>query len=207
MGLFDFFKKKKTAPAADVHSTMSADINATMSKEEIIKAIMQNMKQKTPSEHFASGAVFDISRQNHAQFANIVHSNNAMALKSFFANAYVTFCNQPQIVGFSESMVDKKRNDTNPGTWNADIMSLPSGEKIALCFMPIANEMYTARIIGIVLGDSEDKYYYCMLNKDEKVPSDVIRNKAMLGTEKVGTVKGLGFELMHSFTECIKNNC
>ena len=43
-------------------------------------AYNQNIMQKTPSEHFASGAVFDITRQNHDQFARIVNSNDAMSL-------------------------------------------------------------------------------------------------------------------------------
>ena len=198
MSLFDLFKKKKP--------NTTASINTSNSKDDIMKMMLQNMMQKTPSEHFASGAVFDIARQNHDQLVFIVNSNDAMSLKSYFANAYVTFCNQPQIVGFSPSMIDVRRNDTNPGTWNADIVSLPSGEKVALCFMPINNEAHTARIIGIVLGNAGDKYYYCMLSKDEKVFSDVMQNKAMLGIEKVGSVKGLGFELMNSFVECIKNS-
>ena len=97
MSLFDLFKKKKT--------NTTASINTSNSKDDIMKMMLQNMMQKTPSEHFASGAVFDIARQNHDQLALIVNSNDAMSLKSFFANAYVTFCNQPQIVGFSPSMI------------------------------------------------------------------------------------------------------
>ena len=198
MGLFSFFKKKS--------SPVKNSNIANMKKEEIYRMIMQNMSQKSPSEHFASGSVFDITRQNHNRFAQIVDSFDAGALKNFFVNAYVTFINQPQIVGFNSSMVDASRNDTNPGMWNADIMTLSSGEKVALCFMPVNSDVYTARIIGIVLGNSGDRYYYCMLNKDENIPSDVIQNKAMLGIEKIGSVKGLGFELMNSFVECISNN-
>ena len=165
------------------------------------------MMQKTPSEHFASGAVFDIIRQNHKQFTDIVNSNNALALESFFANAYIAFCNQPQIVGLTVSIVDKRRNDTNPKMWNADIVMLSQREKIALCFMPINNSVFTARIIGIVLSDVGDRYCYCMLNKDENILSDVIQNKAMFGIEKIGAVKGLGFELMNSFVECVRKSC
>ncbi len=198
MSLFDFFKKKKTKA--------QANINASNSKEDIMRMIFQNMTQKTPSEHFVSGAVFDIARQNHDDFASIVNSGNAIALREFFAKAYIRFCNQPEIVGFSQAMVDVGRNDTNPAAWNADIVNMPSGEKAALCFMPVNSEAHAARIIGIVLGNGGDKYYYCMLNKDENVLSDVMQNKAMLGVEKVGSVKGLGFELMNSFVECINNN-
>ena len=198
MGLFDLFRKKK------VRTTTKANMSNT--KEDIMKQLLQNMMQKTPSEHFASGAVFDITRQNHDRFAQIVNSNDAIFLNNFFANAYVAFCDQPQIVGFTSSMVDVRQNDTNPGTWNADIVNISSGEKVALCFMPINNAKYSARIIGIVLGNSGDRYYYCMLNKDDNMFSDVIQNKAMFGIEKIGSVKGSGFELMNSFVECIKNN-
>ena len=196
MSIFNIFKKKKaTATRSDIPN----------SKEDIMKMILQNMGQKAPSEHFASGAVFDITRQNHNLFEQIVNSSNAGALMDFFVNAYVTFINQPQIVGFTQSIVDKNRNDTNPGMWNTDIMTLSSGEKIALCFMPVNSDVYEARIIGIVLGNGGDRYYYCMLSKDENILSDVIQNKAMLGIEKIGSVKGRGFELMNNFIECINN--
>lgn len=194
--MFNLFKKKKTT---------TARVESFDSKQDIMKMIMQNMMQKTPSEHFVSGAVFDITRQNHDSFVTIINSSDAMSLKQFFASAYTSFCNQPQIVGFSPSMVDAARNDTDPGTWNADIVNMPLGEKAALCFMPVNNEEFAARIIGIVLGNDGDRYYYCMVNKDETVYSNVIQNKAMLGIEKIGSVKGLGFELMNSFVECIKN--
>ena len=197
MGLFNLFKKKTISMAND---------NAPNSREEIFRMIMQKMSQKTPSEHFASGAVFDITRQNHEQFVQIVNSCKASSLLIFFINAYLAFCNQPQIVGLTQSMVDTNRNDTNPKMWNADIMTLSSGEKVALCFMPINNDVYEARIIGIVLGNSGDRCYYCMLNKDKNMLSDVIRNKAMLGVEKIGEVKGRGFDLMYNFVECINNN-
>ena len=197
MGFFDLFKKKKTPTTA---------INTFDSKEDIMRTILQNMSKKTPSEHFASGAVFDITRQNHNLFEKVVNSSNAGALGDFFINAYVAFINQPQIVGFSRSMIDNNLNDTNPRMWNADIMMLSSGEKIALCFMPIISDVYAARIIGIVLGNAGDRYYYCMLRKDENTLSDVIQNKAMLGIEKIGSVKGRGFELMKNFIECINNN-
>lgn len=138
---------------------------------------------------------------NGKKFRTRIDNDNLEAL----LEAYVAFCNQPQIVGFSLSMIDVRRNDTNPGTWNADIVNLPSGENVALCFMPINSEALAARIIGIVLGNAGDKYYY-MLSKDGKAFSDVMQNKAMLGIEKVGSVKGLGVELMNSFVECIKNS-
>jgi len=209
---FDLFKRKKVntnqteATKQTPKDSHQSGANTPNSKADILNMIMREMAQKTPSDHFASGAIFDITRQRHNDFSNIVMSNNAATLKDFFAKAYIDFCNQPQLVGFSPDMVDKNKNDTNPAMWNADIVSLPSGEKVALCFMPINNNTYAARIIGVVLGNGEDRYYYCMLNKDENTFSEVIRNKAMQGVEKIGEVKRLGFELMNSFVECIKNN-
>ena len=60
-------------------------------------------------------------------------------------------------------MMDKNKNDINSAMWNADILSLPSGEKVALCFMTINSNTYAARIIGVGLGNGEDRYYYCCL--------------------------------------------
>jgi hypothetical protein len=72
--------------------------------------------------------------------------------------------------------------------------------------MPIQNDILVARVVGIIFSSKGDGYYYCMLNKDENVPATVNRNKAMLGVEKIGEVKGVGFELMHNFLECISKD-
>lgn len=197
MGLFDFFKKK---------SVVTAPTNSSPSKSDILKELMQKMSKEAPSKHFASGAIFDITRKTHDVFTQIVNSSDAMALRNYFAHFYSAFCEHPEIVGMTPAMIDAKMNDTNPITWNADVISLSTGEKIALCFMPISDEILAARIFGIVLGNTEDRYYYCMLNKDEDMLSDVIQNKAMLGIEKIGSVKGLGFELMNNFVNCIIDN-
>ena len=73
-------------------------------------------------------------------------------------------------------------------------------------FMPIKSDALAARIAGIIFSDKGDGYYYCMLKKDENSNSDVFRNKAEQGIGKIGEVSGTGFELMHSFLDCIKNN-
>ena len=75
-----------------------------------------------------------------------------------------------------------------------------------MCFMPIDDQTYEARIIGIVLGQKGDGYYCCNLNKDENASSEVMRNKAIHGIEKAGEVKGRGFPLMNAFLSCIKQN-
>lgn len=194
MGLDDLFRKgKKPDPALN-----------TMSKEEIFKMVFDRMGQESPSKEFASGAIFDIVRKNRDIFVEIVRSNNAITLHDFFAKAYMLFCKNPQIVGLPPATININKNDTNPAMWNADTFSRDSGEVIALCYMPIVNETLEARIIGIVITGKGDRYYYCMLNKDTNTFSDVIQNKAWLGLEKVGEVKGRGFELMNSFLKLIE---
>ena len=195
MSFLDLFKKRK----------VQTTVQKIESKEDILKKMLEQIRQQTPSDHFASGAVFDIVRQNHDIFEHIVLDKNALDLKVFFTKAYTLFCNQPQIVGFSPAMVDSSKNDTDPRMWNTDIFQLESGDSIALCFMPVQHDTLLARIVGIVLSDKGDRYYYCMLNKDTDTFSDVIQNKARLGIEKVGEVKGLGFELMNSFVDVIKH--
>ena len=190
-----FSKKKVQTPVTDNKTT-----------EYIFKKILEQMGQNPPSEHFASGAVFDLVRQNHDMFENIVHIRNVSSLQLFFVKAYTLFCNQPQVVGFTSAMVDQSKNDTDPRMWNADIIQVASGEVIALCFMPIQHETLLARIVGIVLSDKGDQYYYCMLNKNTATFSDVIHNKAIQGIEKVGEVRGTGYELMNDFVNVINSN-
>ena len=72
--------------------------------------------------------------------------------------------------------------------------------------MPIQHNTVEARIVGIIFSDKGDGYYYCMLNKGEDNVSGVIRNKAMLGIGRVGAISGLGFELMNSFLNCMKQD-
>lgn len=184
----------------------SSSISEKGKKEDILKLILEQMGQKTPSEHFASGAIFDITRNMHSNFEQIVRSNNPSALHEFFSGAYMMFCNNPQIVGFTPAIVDINKNDTDPRSWNADVFTFSTGEAITLCYMPIQHDTLAARIIGIAIDDDGDRYYYCMLNKDMNVLSDVIQNKAMLGVEKIGEIKGQGSDLMKSFLNCIKKS-
>ena len=98
-----------------------------------------------------------------------------------------------------QAAVNADKNDTDPRGWNTDIFDLQSGDVVALCYMPIIDQTFDARIIGVVLGQKGDGYYYCNLNKDNRIGSDVMRNKAILGIEKAGEVNGRGFELMKAF--------
>lgn len=204
MGVLNLFKKgKKEAKATDNNANGSS---GSLSKEDIFKMILEQQAQRAPSEHFASGAVFDISRQSRDIFWDVLRSNNAMALNQLFAKAYMMFLQHPEYVGFTSQMVNQNANDTNPAEWNADIFKLSSGTYAALLFMPVRNNSIAARIVGIIFGDNGDGYYYCMLNRNESIPSSVYRNKAMLGISNIGEVKGLGFELMNSFLSIIKSD-
>ena len=136
MGIMDSIKRKQPA------STPSAASSEPTGKEDIYKAIIAQMAQQSPSRHFAAGSVFDIVRQNHNVFERIVKSNDVFLLSRFFANAYIVLCNNPASAGiFSTAIVQKSNNDTNPEQWNADIVNLSSGDKAALCYMPIQDDL------------------------------------------------------------------
>lgn len=177
-----------------------------MSKEEILNMIIEQQKKKSPSEQFTTGPIFDIFRNNRDVFLQAVETNDAFFLQTCFVKSYSLFLANPEVVGFTTTMVNKDNNDTDTRTWNADSVSLPEGDYAALLYMPIQHDTLAARIVGILFSDKGDGYYYCMLNKDEGVPSEVFRNKAILGIEKVGSVKGFGFELMDSFLDCIQHD-
>ena len=96
----------------------------------------------------------------------------------------------------SSAMVNAENNDTDPMMWNTDIFPLSDGDMAALCFMPVEDEQTAARVFGVILSKDGDGYYYCMVDKDETVPCEVKRNKAMQGIEDIGSVEGRGLELM-----------
>lgn len=182
-----------------------AEADAPDSRESILDDLMKQISQQSPSYLFASGAVFDIVRLSRDTFEQVVQSGDALALLQFFAAAYSLFCENPEVVGFPPSMVDVSNDDTDPAYWNADIMPLSNGDTAALCYMSVQDDSVEARIFGIALSDAGDRYYYCMLDKDEDAPSDVMQNKALEGIEKVGEVRGRGFELMNAFVACMES--
>ncbi len=161
--------------------------------------------KRSISDRFASGAVFDLSKQKRDIFINVLKSNDAPALLKLFIQSYSFFVEHPDSVGIIPQMINKENNDTDPMLWNADIYTLPNGDKAALLFMRIQHETLLARIVGIIFSDDGDGYYYCMLNKNNNIPSKVSRNMAMLGIKEIGEVKGLGPELRNSFLNCISN--
>ncbi|MGN0747349.1 MAG: hypothetical protein ACI4ML_11785 [Aristaeellaceae bacterium] len=199
MGFFNLCKKKKTA-------SKPSSLDNTNSREELYNNLLKQMALRTPSDLFVSGAVFDFTRLQHDVFEKIVRSGNGPMLERFFMDAYILFWHNPSIVGMPKNFVIEGENDTNLKSWNFDIFPFQNGDVAVLCFIPIQNNSLEARIIGIILSEFGDGYYYCMLNKDKSAASTVIRNKAMHGISHVGEVKGRGFELMKSFLSCIKND-
>lgn len=210
MAFFRFFKKKKASDSAASTPPASEKedaIDGTIKREDAIKMVFEKiMSEKPPSEHFASGSIFDITRLAHDELVQLVQSNDPGLLHDFFANAYLLFCHNPQIVGFTPTMVDLQKDDTDVCQWNTSILTLSTGEAVALCYMPIQHDTLAARIVGIVIGKDGDRYYYCMLQKDEDAVSNVMRNKASLGIAMIGTVSGRGFELMGRFLDCIEQD-
>ena len=231
MAFFHFFKKKKasasaantppvtTQPVSEKEDAIDGTIKGTIKmaheqmmkgaikREDAIKMVFEKIvSEQPPSEPFASGSIFDITRLAHDEFVQLVQSNDAGLLHDFFANAYLSFCHNPQIVGFTPTMVKLQKDDTDVCQWNTSILTLSTGEAVALCYMPIQHDTLAARIVGIVIGKDGDRYYYCMLQKDEDAVSNVMRNKAILGIATIGTVSGRGFELMGRFLDCIEQD-
>ncbi|MBQ9063981.1 MAG: hypothetical protein IJ123_00870 [Blautia sp.] len=167
----------------------------------------EDLPRLSPSELFASGSVFDIYRQYRDEFKEVFSSGDPMSVWNIFAQAYAVFLEHPEAVGFTKDMIDMDADDTDPMKWNSDIFNLSDGDVAALLYMPVEdNDTIAARIVGIVMSNKEDGFYYCMLDADENNPSDVKRNMALAGVKSVGEVKGRGFELMDSFLECIKDD-
>ena len=159
MGFFDIFRKK-TVPER------KGPAQGPQSREDLFRALMEQMAQKSPSHHFVSGGVFDMVRQQHGTFEQLLRSRDVAGVLGFFANAYITYCDTGGAGLAIPGIINVQYDDTDPRMWNADIFPLNNGDYAALCFMPVNDEAVEARIIGIILSQSGDGYYYCMLNKD-----------------------------------------
>ena len=214
MSFWDIFKKKKKPePLDDAKSWDIFDkkeqlppLKDAKSKEEIYQMLFDFQRKRAPSEKFADGAMFDISRLSRDSFKKIVYANDALRVLLFFQNAYALFCDHPEVVNLPKDIINVSLNDTDYRKWNADTFTFENGDAAALCFMPIQNDELDARIIGIILSDRGDGYYYCMLNKGEETPSNVRRNRGAFGISEVGQVSGRGFDLMNSFLDCIRKD-
>ena len=145
-----------------------------------------------------------MTRLFHEPLEEIVHSGDADEIGSFFRDMYRLLIDNPTIIGLTRNMVDKNKNDTDPTAWNAEVCNLPNGDNAVLLYMPIENKAISARIVGIILGEHGDGYYYCMLNKDRNIPSVVSSNRVMYGTDNIGEVQGSGALLKNSFLKCIQ---
>lgn len=178
-------------------------LNEAKSKEEIFEMLFKNMRQKSPSEHFATGAVFDIVRQNREIFVKSARECEVIALTKLFTLSYVEFCKNSRIAGLPSNTVNVSNDDTDPSRWNVSAYTLPNGDAVVLCFMPVSHDSIEARMIGIVFSEQKDGYYFCMVNKDKDAASEVKRNAALFGIQRIGEVKGRGFELAENFKECI----
>ena len=177
----------------------------TERKTDIYNEIFQAVADQAPSERYVTGTVFDLTQMFHDEFEEAVRSSNAISLWQFFAGAYKLFCEHPEVSGIPIP-VNMEKEDTDYRQWNTDIFPLESGDFAALCYMPVSNNELEARIIGIILSEGGDGYYYCMLKKDENETSTVFRNRSMRGITVAGEVKGRGFDLMHAFLNCIQED-
>lgn len=204
MALSDFWKKRKQSSGSPTEATpppASGKVSPASDRYEIIRKLMS---QRSPSDQFASGAVFDFVRQNQALFNNIVRSKDMLKLQEFFVNSFMTFYFHPEAVGLNAQLVNQDNLDTDPRRWNMDAYRLSNGGAVALCFMPINSDTLDARVVGIIIDSKPlDGYYYCMLNKGADTYSDVYRNMAWDGVRPAGRVKGRGFGLMNDFLKCI----
>ena len=194
----DWYKEKEKNNAA-------CDIQKELQKDEFVKKILEQQSQKAPSEDFAAFAVFRIIDQRHEEFEKIVCSTDAGKLHAFFINAYNTFINHPETIGFTSDLINKNNQDTSPAQWNTDIFKLGNGDCAALLFMPVRHDTLAARTVGVILSDKGDAHYYCMVNKDEQAASAVMRRRKTKA-DRIGEVNGLGLELMQKFLNCMKND-
>ena len=195
----------KTAVVLSVSITLAASVPIEAESFSDM-SYFEDMPALAPSEMFASGAVFDIYRQYRDEFKEVFDSGDPMLIWGVFAQAYDMYLEHLDENDFF-GMIDVNVDDTDPMEWNTDIFNLSEGDTAALLFMPVKNnDTIAARIVGIVTSDKEDGFYYCMLNADENITSDVKRNMSLAGVKYIGEVKGRGFELMNSFLECIKDD-
>ena len=167
------------------------------------EALMDALGRRPASEVFSSGAVFELSRLYRDHFLKALQASDDRKLFNLFRALYSLFLDQPEIAGFTEAMINKKNEDTDPLKWVVSCASVPGGS-VALCRMPIQNKLLSARLVGIIFSDSGDGYYSCMLNKNGSVPSEIIRNNGSLPSANAGAVTGTDSEVMSRFLDCIR---
>ena len=170
------------------------------------EALMDVLGKPPASEAYASAGVFELSRQYRDLFRKALQANDDRKLFDLFRATYALFIDQPETAGLTETMFNKKSEDTDPLKWEVNCASMPDGAGIALCCMPVKSKTLSARLIGIVISDSGDRYYSCMLNRDRNTSSEIRRSMGSLPAEKAGTISGTDPEPMGSFLHCIQED-
>ena len=184
------------------------DLNRRKQKGEMprnpMEALMDALGRRPASEVYASRAVFDLSHLYRDHFIKALQAPDDRKLFDLFRATYSLFMDQPEVVGLKQEMINRKNEDTDPTKWQVSRAATENGDPVTLCRMPIQNKTLSDRLTGIVFRDSGDEYYFCMLNKDEQIPSEVMRNTGSLPMEKAGTIQGTDAEAINRFLECIK---
>ena len=168
------------------------------------EALMDVLGKPPASEVYASGAVFELVRRYRDHFLNAVKAADDRKLFDLFRETYSLMIDQPELVGLTDEMFNKKSQDTDPLKWKASCAATPDGDAIALCCMPVQNRTLSARFVGIVFSDAGDRYYSCMLNRDTARPSAIMRTADDLLPEETGTISGPEPEAAVGFLRCIK---
>ena len=168
------------------------------------EALMDVLGKPPASEVFASRAVFELSRQYRDHFERALQASDEEKLFELFRATFTLFIDQPETAGFTEAQFNKKSEDTDPMKWNVSCSSMPNGDAIALCYMPVQSRSLSARMVGIVFSDSGDRYYSCMLNRDGSIPSEILRSREGVPSVNAGTIEGTDAEPMNCFLSCIK---
>ena len=170
------------------------------------EALMDVLGKPPASEVYVSGAVFELVRQYRDHFLHAVKSGDDRKLFDLFRETYSLMIDQPETVGLTSEMFNKRSQDTDPLKWKASCASTPNGDAIAFCCMPVKNGALSARFIGIVFSDAGDRYYSCMLNRDAARPSGIMRSTESFPPEEAGTVSGPEPEAAAGFLRCIEED-
>ena len=171
------------------------------------EALMDVLGKPPASKVYASGAVFELSRGYRDHFMKALQAGDTGKLSELFRATYALFMDQPETVGLTAAMFNKKSEDTDPKKWEVSCDSLPDGSRIALCRMPVRDAALSERLIGIVFSDAGDRYYSCMLNRDKNKPSEVVRNMGKIPHEKAGVIDGNDPEPLKAFLDRIREDC
>lgn len=171
------------------------------------EALMDVLGKPPASKVYASGVVFELSRQYRDHFLKALQASDTGKVSELFRATYALFIDQPETVGLNAAMFNKKSEDTDPKKWEASCSSMPDGSPVALCCMPVRDAALKARLVGIVFSDSGDRYYSCMLNRDTGKPSEVVRNMGKIPHEKAGIISGNDPDPVNCFLNCIREDC